>query len=60
MLECAGAYELLPNLYKDVTEGKFKIAGQLTASSVVINSTAPNFMASWVYCYIPYGLDSAL
>ena len=41
-----------------LTEGHFKVAGQLTASSVLQGGPAPNFLAGWVYQYISGGLST--
>lgn len=39
-----------------LTEGLFKAAGLLMACSIVQGGPAPNFMASWVYDYLAFGL----
>ena len=39
-----------------LTEGLFKAAGLLMASSIVQGGPAPNFMTPWVYDYLAYGL----
>ncbi|XP_028400112.1 uncharacterized protein LOC114523408 [Dendronephthya gigantea] len=41
-----------------LTEGHFKVAGLLMASSVLQGGPAPNFLANWVYQFISGGLDA--
>ncbi len=41
-----------------LTEGHFKIAGQLMASSVLQGGPAPNFLSDWVYQFISGGLST--
>ena len=41
-----------------LTEGYFKLAGYLMASSILQGGPAPNFLAKWVYEYISGGLDA--
>ncbi|XP_031565225.1 G2/M phase-specific E3 ubiquitin-protein ligase-like [Actinia tenebrosa] len=40
-----------------LTEGSFKVAGELMAMSLAQGGPAPNFLASWVYDYLSSGLD---
>ena len=49
-----------PNLFDDLAAGKFKMAGQLMASSICLNGPAPNFFTSWMYKYFVGGLNYAL
>lgn len=41
-----------------LTEGHFKLAGYLMASSILQGGPAPNFLAKWVYQYISGSLDA--
>lgn len=41
-----------------LTEGHFKIAGELMVSSVLQGGPAPHFLAGWVYQFISGGLDT--
>lgn len=41
-----------------LTEGHFKVAGELMASSVLQGGPAPNFLAGWVYQFISGGLNT--
>ena len=43
------------NLYSVVSEQTFKYAGELIASSIVMNGPAPNIFAPWVYHYFVGG-----
>ena len=47
-------------LFSDLASGKFKLAGQLMASSITMNGPAPAYFSPWVYGFFVGGLDSAL
>ena len=40
-----------------VSNGHFRVAGELMAASIVQGGPAPDFMAPWVYDYISAGIE---
>ena len=48
------------NLYEDIANNKFKLAGELMASSIAMCGPAPNFFAPWVYHFFVGGMDAVL
>ena len=48
------------NLFEDACEQTFKYAGELVASSIVMNGPAPNIFAPWVYQFICGGTSRIL
>ena len=47
-------------LFEDIANGKFKMAGQLIASSIYMSGPAPSFFTSWIYRYFIGGLKHCL
>lgn len=41
-----------------LTEGDFKIAGELMASSIAQGSPPPNFLSGWVFNYLSTGVEN--
>ena len=43
-----------------MTDGQFRIAGEMMATSIVQGGPAPDFLSDWVYNYLSSGIEGVI